>query len=163
MATKPVVVDLGCGPNKVPGAVGIDVRAMAGMNVVGDVEQTLPFRTNSVDVVWLRHVMEHVRNLIGLMEEIYRVSRPGGAVEVVVPIIRRVEPSAIPPTSAILRKIPFNILSFQPITEYGPISRSRRSPMMYENPSDGCPHTSRNDVGAISGMWSITCLSRFEL
>src|SRR5678816_1954361 len=82
---KPVVVDLGCGPNKVPGAIGIDVRAVVGVNAVGDVEQALPLRTNSVDVVWLRHVMEHVHNLIGLMEEIYRVSRPGGAVEVVVP------------------------------------------------------------------------------
>jgi hypothetical protein len=30
-------------------------------------------------------VIEHIRNLIGLMEEVYRISRPGGTVEVVVP------------------------------------------------------------------------------
>jgi predicted SAM-dependent methyltransferase len=85
MLGKPVVVDLGCGPNKVPGALGIDMRAVVGVNAVCDVEQALPRRTNSVDVVWLRHVIEHIRNLIGLMEEVYRISRPGGAVEIVVP------------------------------------------------------------------------------
>jgi predicted SAM-dependent methyltransferase len=46
-----VVVDLGCGPNKVPGALGIDMRAVVGVNAVCDVEQALPLRTNSVDVV----------------------------------------------------------------------------------------------------------------
>lgn len=85
MLAKPLVVDLGCGPNKVSGALGMDVRAIVGVNVVCDVEEPLPLRTNSVDVVWLRHVIEHIHNLIGLMEEVYRVSRPGGTVEVVVP------------------------------------------------------------------------------
>jgi predicted SAM-dependent methyltransferase len=85
MPAKPVVVDLGCGPNKIPGAFGIDLRAIVGVNVVCDVEQALPLRNNSVDVVWLRHVVEHIRNLTELMEEVYRISRPGGAVEVVVP------------------------------------------------------------------------------
>ncbi len=79
------MIDLGCGPNKVRGAFGVDVRSVSGVDLVCDIEQTLPFKASSVEVVWLRHVIEHVRDLIGLMEEVYRISRHGAAVEVVVP------------------------------------------------------------------------------
>lgn len=83
--TTPVVLDLGCGRNKVPGTWGFDCRREPGIDVQADIEQGLPVRTNSVDVIWVRHVLEHVRDLIGLMEELSRVCRSGGKVEVVVP------------------------------------------------------------------------------
>jgi predicted SAM-dependent methyltransferase len=81
----PVILDLGCGKSKVRGAWGIDIRKEAGVQVLTDIERRLPFKSNSVDVVWLRHVIEHVRDLIGLMEEVSRICRPGGKVEIVVP------------------------------------------------------------------------------
>jgi predicted SAM-dependent methyltransferase len=79
------ILDLGCGPNKIHGALGVDMRAVPGVDLICDIEQPLPFTASSVDVVWLRHVIEHVRNLIGLMEEVYRISRPGAVVEIIVP------------------------------------------------------------------------------
>lgn len=84
-AGNAVVLDLGCGRNKIEGAWGIDVRREPGVQVMADIEHELPFKANSVDVVWLRHVIEHVRDLIGLMEEVSRICRSGGKVEIVVP------------------------------------------------------------------------------
>lgn len=84
-AGNAVVLDLGCGKNKVEGTWGVDVRREPGVQVLADIERQLPFKTSSVDVVWLRHVIEHVRDLVGLMEEISRICRPGGTVEIVVP------------------------------------------------------------------------------
>lgn len=79
------IVDLGCGPNKISGAIGVDLRSARGVDLLCDIEHPLPFKTSSVDVIWLRHVIEHVRDLIGLMEEVYRIGRHGALVEIVVP------------------------------------------------------------------------------
>ena len=81
----PIVLDLGCGPNKRTGSYGIDVRAQKGVDVVCDLEREFPLRSNCADVVRLSHVIEHMNNLIGVMEEVYRICRPGAVVQVVVP------------------------------------------------------------------------------
>lgn len=80
-----LTLDIGCGPNKIPNTIGVDKRLIQGVDVVCDIERELPFKANSVDLIWMRHVIEHVGNLIGLMEEVYRVCRHGAAVEIVVP------------------------------------------------------------------------------
>jgi SAM-dependent methyltransferase len=80
-----LTLDIGCGPNKFPNAIGVDKRLIQGVDVVCDIERELPFKTSSVDLIWMRHVIEHVGNLIGLMEEVYRVCRHRAAIEIVVP------------------------------------------------------------------------------
>ena len=82
---SPVVVDLGCGPNKVAGALGFDLRYKPGVNVVCELERTLPIRTSSVDTAHLRHIVEHIKDLVHFMEEVYRVCRPEAEVRIVVP------------------------------------------------------------------------------
>lgn len=82
---KPLVIDLGCGLNKVQEAFGFDRRAELGVDVLCDLEQALPLKTGSVDVVHMRHIIEHVRELIPFMEEVYRVCRVGAVVRIVVP------------------------------------------------------------------------------
>ena len=82
---RPVIVDLGCGPNKLSGSIGLDRRTGPGVDLVCDLERDLPLKTNSVDVVRMSHVIEHLQNLLPFMEEVYRVCRPGAEVRVVVP------------------------------------------------------------------------------
>lgn len=41
------------------------------MDVVRNIERQLPLKTNSLDIVNLRYIREHIRNLIPLMEEVY--------------------------------------------------------------------------------------------
>ena len=55
------------------------------MDVICDLERELPLKTDSVDVVYMSHLLEHIRDMIPFMEEVYRVCRPGAEVRVVVP------------------------------------------------------------------------------
>ena len=82
---KPIIVDLGCGPNKAGGALGFDRLAQPGVHAVCDLERPLPIRTSSVDAVHMSHIIEHIRELIPFMEEVYRVCRAGAEVRVVAP------------------------------------------------------------------------------
>jgi SAM-dependent methyltransferase len=78
----PVVLDLGCGSNKRAGAIGLDRRSEKGVDIVCDLERPLPLMDGVADEIHAHHVLEHVRNLIQLMEEIYRVCRPGAVLRV---------------------------------------------------------------------------------
>lgn len=80
-----IVIDLGCGKNKQREAIGFDCRREPGVNALCDIEQPLPLKADCVDVVHLSHVMEHVRELIPFMEEVYRVCKSGAQVHVTVP------------------------------------------------------------------------------
>jgi SAM-dependent methyltransferase len=80
------VVDLGCGRDKFPGAVGLDYAS----NSVADVQHDLdvypyPLPASEFDVVLLRNVIEHVRNVVGLMEEVHRIGRPNADVIITTP------------------------------------------------------------------------------
>jgi SAM-dependent methyltransferase len=79
-------LDLGCGAKKMTGAIGADVRPLAGVDVVCDLAKTpYPFSTGSVDEVHLNHVLEHLDNPVDVMAEIWRILKPGGSVHVRVP------------------------------------------------------------------------------
>jgi SAM-dependent methyltransferase len=78
------VIDLGCGDHKQPGTVGIDVAALPGVDLLGDA-LALPLRDSAVDAVHASHVLEHFDDLVGVMEEIWRVCKPGARVYVTVP------------------------------------------------------------------------------
>ena len=82
------VVDLGCGNNKVVGAIGVDNVLLDGVDIVHDLSVfPYPFSDNSLDTVYCRHVLEHfeseVRNKV--IAEIGRILKPGGLVEIRVP------------------------------------------------------------------------------
>jgi SAM-dependent methyltransferase len=72
------VLDIGCGRNKYPGSVGLDHMPLPGVDVVASLEQVLPFNDGEFDAVFANQVLEHVRDMVGLMAEIHRILRPGG-------------------------------------------------------------------------------------
>ena len=82
------VLDLGCGRNKLPGAVGLDARNFPGVDIVADLNQKLPIEDASYDVVHSSQVLEHVDNLIGLMHEMHRILKPGGIMVAHTPYFR---------------------------------------------------------------------------
>jgi SAM-dependent methyltransferase len=79
------VIDLGCGDRKQAGSVGIDLAPLAGVDVIADIGRGLPLRDSSVDAVHASHVLEHVDDLVSLMNEIWRVCKPGARVHVTIP------------------------------------------------------------------------------
>jgi SAM-dependent methyltransferase len=78
-------VDLGCGDGKVKGALGVDNVQIPGVDIVADLNQGLPFKDNSVDNVVVFHILEHVDDFIGTMNEIWRICKDGAHVYVRVP------------------------------------------------------------------------------
>ena len=80
------VLDVGCGSAKTPGAVGLDISADTDADVVHDLDQfPYPLETASFDDVLMQDVLEHVREPIRVMEEMHRVLRPGGRLQLRTP------------------------------------------------------------------------------
>jgi ubiquinone/menaquinone biosynthesis C-methylase UbiE len=80
-----IVLDIGCGAHKQPGTIGIDRRAVPGVDLVCDFERGLPFRESSITGAYSIHSIEHMRDLIRFMEELYRVCAPGAKICVKTP------------------------------------------------------------------------------
>jgi len=79
---KPLIkLNVGCGRNILKGWINLDVQNLPGADIVFDLEQCasagLPFKNDSIDEFLLSHVLEHIRNLLPLMQELYRVAKPG--------------------------------------------------------------------------------------
>jgi SAM-dependent methyltransferase len=86
----PAVLEVGCGSNKSPGTCGLDKLALPGVDLVHDIERApWPIADASFDVVRCRHVLEHVHDLCAVMDELHRITRPGGRIEIVVPYFAR--------------------------------------------------------------------------
>lgn len=76
---EPIVLELGCGPNKKPGRIGIDRIDLPGVDIVADVDEGLGFLPDgSVDAIYSESFFEHVSDLEQLVTEVVRVLRPHG-------------------------------------------------------------------------------------
>lgn len=81
-----VIIDVGSGERKVPGAIGIDIHPLPGVDVVHDLNRPpYPFADDHADEVHLSHVLEHLTNPVAVLEEVWRISKPGAKVYVRVP------------------------------------------------------------------------------
>jgi SAM-dependent methyltransferase len=82
-------LDLGCGTNKRPGAVGVDNNPAAAPDVLHDLESfPYPFDDSSFDEILIDNVLEHLSDVVRTVEEIHRIGRPGALVEIYVPYFR---------------------------------------------------------------------------
>lgn len=80
------ILDVGCGSCKQDSrAIGIDRHAHPTVDIVADLERVVPLADQSVDHVFAVHFLEHVRDLLHLLNELHRVLRPQGVLHVMVP------------------------------------------------------------------------------
>jgi SAM-dependent methyltransferase len=80
------LLDVGCGSNKHPGAVGIDWSPDTEADVVHDLDVLpWPLEDDSFDEILLQDVIEHLRDPYGAFAEIHRVGRPGARVRLRTP------------------------------------------------------------------------------
>ena len=77
-------LNLGCGTNILPGWENHDQDV--------DLRKPLPWMDGAADFVLLEHVLEHFNSAIGysILEECWRVLKPGGVLRVCVPDVSRV-------------------------------------------------------------------------
>lgn len=80
---KKRILDVGCGLKKIPGADGLDIVPLKSVDIVHDLNIfPYPIRTNTYDEIYCLHVLEHVDDMLRLMEEIYRVAKKGAFVHI---------------------------------------------------------------------------------
>jgi len=89
-------LDVGCGANKHRGCIGVDLRKLKGVDVVADVRR-LPFKDNVFEVVILRHIVEHINDLISFMEDVWRICKNHAIIRVWTPHFTA-QPSYTDPT-----------------------------------------------------------------
>ncbi len=71
-------LDLGCGMLKKEGTIGIDFNPDTQADVVHDLTRfPYPFEDNYFEEIYCRHILEHLPNLVKVMEELHRIAKPG--------------------------------------------------------------------------------------
>jgi len=85
----PYRLNIGCGRNIQEGWLNVDSAALPGVDIVCDLER---LRENPIDLpdetvghFLLSHVIEHVRDSLGLMQELWRLATPGAIAVIRVP------------------------------------------------------------------------------
>ncbi len=82
-------LNLGCGPYPIAGYVNIDVNPRQRPDLLRDVRKGLPYDDASVDHVVASHFLEHLScdEMLFVMEECWRVLKPGCLLSIVVPVM----------------------------------------------------------------------------
>lgn len=80
------ILDVGCGRNKHPGAIGLDSNSRTDADVIHDLgDLPYPFPDDEFDEVIGNHVIEHVPDVMAFVSELYRITRPGGRIRILTP------------------------------------------------------------------------------
>jgi predicted SAM-dependent methyltransferase len=78
-------LNLGSGLDYRRGWVNMDNNKKIKADIYADLEKKLPFKKDTFDYVCTWHVLEHVKNLAGLMAELKRICKNGAIIEIRVP------------------------------------------------------------------------------
>lgn len=80
------ILDVGCGTTKFKDAIGVDRIKLPGVDVVTDLNHfPWPFEANKFDRVIFKHSISHFDNIVEVMEEVSRISKPGAVVDIIAP------------------------------------------------------------------------------
>jgi len=130
-------LNLGCGKSHPQGYVNIDKSPAVNPDVEVDLEKGhLPYEDNAVDEIIAIHFLEHVHNIIPLMNECYRVLKPSGKMLIVVP---QNEGTWCDPTHVrAFNKLSWRYYCGYPLAEtYGITCRFRKLSQDFANNCDG--------------------------
>lgn len=82
-------LNLGCGRSPLDGWVNVDVVPLPGIDVVADLDrcrtQPLPFADGIASELRMSHVLEHIGDVLPLMEELHRIAEPGARLTIRAP------------------------------------------------------------------------------
>jgi len=80
------ILDIGCGRRKIPEAVGMDNNPRSEADVIHNLDAfPYPFPDNRFDLVIGRYVISNVDNPVRVIEELHRITRPGGLIRLIIP------------------------------------------------------------------------------
>jgi SAM-dependent methyltransferase len=68
-----------------PRTVRVAPQAAGDIDLVADLGARLPFKDDTVDEIYIDHAVAHVDDFMGVMQEIWRISKPGAIVHLRLP------------------------------------------------------------------------------
>ncbi|MBI2595328.1 class I SAM-dependent methyltransferase [Candidatus Daviesbacteria bacterium] len=85
-----IILDLGCGndklkPKRGEKVIGVDCIKHKSVDIVHNLEKSLPFPKNYADFIYSNHAFEHVVNAKRLIEECWRICKSEGEIFIRVP------------------------------------------------------------------------------
>ncbi|HVX84069.1 MAG TPA: methyltransferase type 11 [Phycisphaerae bacterium] len=85
-AAKPLRLNLGAGPNPLPGFYSLDHLPLPTTDILADLNDPLDLLPDrSVAELHTRHTLEHIDNFLPLMQELHRILRPDASLHIIVP------------------------------------------------------------------------------
>ena len=79
-------LNIGCGKKPLKGYINLDFVKLPGVDVVHNLNKfPYPFKNNQFDEIFADNVLEHLDDLIRVMEEIHRISKKNAKIKIIVP------------------------------------------------------------------------------
>lgn len=80
---KKKILHLGCGMDKVPGSVGIDINKKSKADIIHDLNKfPYPVGANRFKKIIAVNIIEHLENIPKVMEEIHRIAKKGAKLSI---------------------------------------------------------------------------------
>lgn len=80
------MLDVGCGPRKREGSIGIDKDPSSAADVFHDLNNVpYPFPDNSFEIIYCDNVLEHLTDVPTVMTELHRIAQRDALISVTVP------------------------------------------------------------------------------
>ncbi len=80
-------VDIGCGKFKAPGWIGVDIDKESRADIIHDCNEGLPFNKNEIEEIYCAHFLEHTRNPLFIIGEIWRICQEGAKITLIIPLL----------------------------------------------------------------------------
>jgi ubiquinone/menaquinone biosynthesis C-methylase UbiE len=90
------ILVLGCGKKGFESkdsdtVITVDINPNVGADVIHNLDQfPYPFQDNEFDQIHLDNVLEHLTDIIAVMEELHRISKPNSKITIIVPYFRSI-------------------------------------------------------------------------
>jgi len=78
----------GCGNKILDNFINVDYYNKKYANELVDLNEKLPYQSDSIDLIYSDNVFEHIQNFLQLMQECNRILKPGGTLIVKVPYFK---------------------------------------------------------------------------
>ncbi len=86
---KNMKLNLGCGEKKLAGFVGVDRIKTSATDIIHDLDVfPYPFADGTIEEIEMDNVLEHLVDVVKVMEEIYRILAPGAVIRIKVPYFK---------------------------------------------------------------------------
>lgn len=87
-----IKLNLGCGNKKIYAFTNIDIRSDVNPDVIDDCFKLLTFETNSVDLIFTAHMLEHAnrKNALLALKRWYELLKKDGEIYIAVPDLEKV-------------------------------------------------------------------------